>query len=107
MDINLTQEKESLEAKINDLESRMAPIQKELNEARERLFHVKALMPGEQIKSVTPSGDKLPWGTWAKLAKELKLVVGGDSAHRVVKRKAPQFHDAIAHQCDIDGKRYT
>jgi len=106
MEINLTQEKKSLEVRINELESRIAPIQKELKELRERLVHVNALMPEEQIKSISQSGEKLAKGFWAESARRLNLVVGGDSAHRVVKRKAPEFHASIPHHCDIDGRRY-
>ena len=106
MEIDLMHEKQSLEAKIDDLESRMAPIQKELKELRERLVHVKALIPEEQTESGSSSDDELPYGFWVKSAGELGLVVGGDSAHRVVKRKAPDFHNSISHQCKYDGRRY-
>ena len=106
MEIDLIKEKKLLEAQINDLESRIAPLQKELKEKRERLVHVKALLPEEQSKPVNPIGDKLEKGFWANAARELDLFVGGDSAHRVIKRKAPEFHVSIPHQCDIDGRSY-
>ena len=106
MEIDLVKEKRLLEARISELESRMAPIQKELKEKRERLMHVKALLPKEQIESFSSPGNKLPRGFWAKMARELGLVVGCDSAHRVVIREAPETHKSIPHICKYDGKNY-
>lgn len=106
MEINLTQERKTLEERIKVIESRIAPIQKELKELRERLVHIKALMPEEQTKFVSPLEDDTPKGFWSKAAKELGLVVGNDSAHRVVIRKAPEFHRFVPHQCNYDGKTY-
>ena len=106
MDINLEQEKKSLETRISNLQSRIAPMQKELNELRERLHHVNALIPVEHGTSVSPPDDKLPRGFWANLCKEKGWPTGVDSAHRVVRKKDPQLHSSIQHQCKYDGKMY-
>jgi hypothetical protein len=106
MEINLEQERKSLEARISNLQSRMAPIQKELKELRERLCHVNALIPVEPGMSVSLPYDKLEWSFWVKLCRENNWPVGGDSAHRVVRRKDPQLHSSIPHQCKYDGKMY-
>ena len=103
---DLENEKKRLEVKISDLELKMDPIQKELRELRERLSHVRALMPTEPGVSIQLTSDKLPKGYWAKLCREHNLYIGGDSAHRVVARKAPQLHRSIAHWCDIDERMY-
>ena len=106
MDINLEQEKKSLETRISNLQSKIAPIQKELNELRERLHHVNALIPVEHGMSVSTNDDKLEWGFWSKLCREKGWPVRGDNPHRVVRRKDPQLHSSITHQCKIDGKMY-
>ncbi len=103
---DLENEKKRLEAKISDLELKMDPIQKELRELRERLSHVRALMPAERGESIQSTSDKLPKGYWANLCREHNLYIGGDSGHRVVAREAPQLHRSIPHWCDIDGRRY-
>lgn len=104
MEINLEQEKKSLLGRINKLEAQIAPLQKELNQNRDRLLHVIALMPVKGNSPKPPS--KIEWGYWKKLCREQGWQVGGDSAHRVVKRKNPTLHNSIPHKCDIDGKTY-
>ncbi len=106
MEINLEQEKRSLEARISKLQSKITPLQKELNELCDRLIHVNALMPVTEVMPISRSDDKLGYGIWAKLCRENNWPVGGDSAHRVVMRNDPQLHRSIPHQCKIDGKMY-
>jgi hypothetical protein len=106
MSFDLEGEKRRLEARISELELKMNPIQNELRELRERLSHVIALMPTERGESIQSTSDKLPKGYWARLCREHNLHIGGDSAHRVIARKAPQLHKTIHHWCDIDGRAY-
>jgi len=106
MNINLEQEKKSLEEKISNLKSRLAPMQKELNELSDRLIHINALMPVKHGMHVSAPDNKPEHGIWARLCRENNWPVKGDNPHRVVRRKDPQLHSSIPHYCKIDGKMY-
>jgi hypothetical protein len=108
MEINLDRERELTEGRIKELEKQVVPIERELAQLRERLIHVKALMPeGIAIHpDLPPISDHLPKGFWANLAKEHGQKTGGDSAHRVIRRNAPDTHRSIPHLCEYDGRRY-
>ncbi len=104
--INLEQEQKSLEAEINKLESQIAPIQKELQERRERLSHINALLPAKTGSSIAPQPARVKRGIWSELCRQHSWYVGGDSAHRVVRRQDPKLHSSISHKCDYDGRTY-
>ena len=106
MTLDLESEKNRLERKISELELKITPIQKEIRQLRERLSHVSALLPANSSNITNTTTEKLPKGFWKNLCNKHNLYVGGDSAHRVVFRKAPQLHNSIHHKCDIDGKMY-
>ena len=103
--INLEQEQKLLEAEINKLESQMAPIQRELQGLRERLSHINALLVPKTERSVA-SDVKVKRGFWSELCRQHGWYVGGDSAHRVVRRRDPKLHNSIPHKCDIDNRMY-
>ena len=65
MMINLEQEQKSLRAEIEKLESQIAPIQQELQELRERLSHVNALLISQSGGSIT--AEPLRRGIWSEL----------------------------------------
>jgi len=106
MVINLEQEQKSLEAEIKKLELQIAPLHKELQERRERLFHVKALRAAKTGNSIASVSAKVKRGIWSELCRQHGWYIGGDSAHRVVRRQDGKLHSSIPHKCDYDGKTY-
>ena len=101
MIINLQEEQNSLQARIENLESQIAPLERELEACRERLVHVNAL-----LGVINPPPGRVERVNWALLCRQHGWHVGGDSAHRVVRRQDPTLHDSIPHQCDYDGRTY-
>ena len=104
MIINLEQEQKLLQAEIEKRESQIAPIQRELKELRERLSHINALLPSQSGRTKTM--EHPPRGVWADLCRRNGWDIGGDSPHRVVRRKDPELHRSIPHLCTYDGRRY-
>jgi hypothetical protein len=51
-------------------------------------------------------GTPMPKGGWKKICNENGWYVGGDSAHRVVRRKDPGLHAGLEHECDYDRRTY-
>ncbi len=98
--IDLKQEQKSLNERIAKLELQLNPIQKQLQQARERLMHVEALL------GHTSQPASVGRGYWKKLCRQHGWDVGGDSAHRVAKRRDPQLHKSIPHICEIAGRTY-
>ena len=105
MNINLEQEKKILETEIQEFEQQIAPLQKKLQEKRERLVHVKALLPVKNGESsVVASAEKKI--SWAGICRQHNWPVKKDSAHRVVQRQDPKLHDSIQHHCIYDSRTY-
>jgi hypothetical protein len=102
--INLVEEKELLESEINRLEMQKNPIEEELRIKRERLSHINALINdnGGNVQAPTPRR-----GIWTELCNQYGWQIGGDSAHRVVRRQNPDLHSSIPHNCPYDGRTYT
>ena len=100
MIINLEQEQKSLEVEIKKLELQILPIQKKLQELRERKFHIDSLL-GQKTEISTPQRVN-----WAEICREHGWIPGGDSSHRVVRRRDPNLHGSIPHKCHYDGRTY-
>ena len=100
MIINLVEEKELLESEISRLELQIAPMNEELQAKRQRLSHICALM------NDTPRIPELRRGIWTELCNQHGWQIGGDSAHRVVRRQDSELHSSIPHECPYDGRRY-
>ncbi len=100
----LQRERERLKNQIAEVEADLQPKQAELRELREKLTHIEALLPIE--KGGTGSRVKAPPRIWAKLCREHSLQIGGDSAHRVVRRENPVLHQSIPHWCTYDNRQY-
>lgn len=105
MNINLVQVEKTLETEIQELEQQIAPLQKKLQEKRERLVHVKALLPiNNREPSAVASAEKKI--SWAVICRQHNWPIKNDSAHRVVQRQDPKLHDSIQHHCVYDGRTY-
>jgi len=104
--INLEQEQQSLAAEILRLEAQIAPLQNQLQAALERLSHIDALLPAGTRTSTESWSNRLERVNWSELCRQHGWTVGGDSAHRVVRRRDPMLHRSIPHQCDYDGRAY-
>ena len=107
MIINLVEEKELLESEISRLELQIAPIEEELQAKRQRLSHIRALMNDNAGNSITSRTPEPRRGTWTELCNQHGWRIGGDSAHRVVRRQAPELHSSIPHVCPYDGRTYA
>ena len=106
MIIDLEQQQKLLGAEIDKFESEIAPRQKKLQELRERLFHVNALLAAETGRSVTPVPAKAKRGIWSELCRQHGWYIGGNSAHRIVMSQDPNLHSSISHKCGYDGRTY-
>ncbi len=104
--INLEQEQKSLQAEINKLELQIAPIQKKLQELRERRSHINALLPAKIGSSIAPQPARVKYGFWAELCRHRGWPARGNSAHRVVIGQDPNLHSSIPHKCDYDNRTY-
>ena len=102
----LQRERNRLEERIETLEAELQPRQRELRELRERLGHVKGLLPSEQTTPLGNSQEPLARVKWARICREHGWQVGGDSAHRVVMRENPPLHRSISHWCTYDNRQY-
>jgi septal ring factor EnvC (AmiA/AmiB activator) len=101
--INLEQEQESLQREIDRLESQIAPLERRRRELRERLSHIAALLPQRNGIANVRITERI---NWAEQCRQHNLYVGGDSAHRVLRRELPNLHNTIPHNCVYDGRTY-
>lgn len=104
MIINLVEEKQQLESEISRLEQQIIPIEEELRTKRERLSHVNALMNDNAVNTRFHTPRR---GIWTELCNQHGWQIGGDSAHRVVRRQNPELHSSIPHNCPYDGRTYA
>lgn len=104
--------KRELMADIEALEARIEPLRKDLGAKRERLLHVAKLLELESgITTVEPNDEPQPgllvqYGRWTDICRTKGWNPGADSAHRVVMRRDPALHMAVAHECGYDGRQY-
>ncbi len=103
-----------VESDISRIERRLKPMQEELRRLQEYRQHVSGLLQLETGSS--PDGEprapdfmRKPSGSphWKRTADQNGYYVGGDSAHRVVRRANPQLHASIPHYCKYDSRQYS
>ncbi len=107
-----------LTAEIQRLEATIRPLEQELSKRKEQYLHVARLL---ELDSGTEDGvavsetQREDEGTqnlrvpltasWAAIAKAYAIHVGGDSAHRRVRRVDPGLHSQVhairKDQCDL------
>ena len=84
------------------LEERKAELKPYVDEDRTcdaRLDHINALLGDKpQVAQPLTRSRKV---NWAEVCRRHNLYVGGDSAHRVVKRLRPDLHSSTSHPCTI------
>lgn len=100
------------EAQISQLEQRINPLQEELRRWRKYRDHVLGVLEFEGDSVIPPNVrhdfPRKPSGApyWKAMADEHGYYVGGDSAHRVVRRNNAQLHASIPHYCKVDQRQY-
>lgn len=72
---------------------------------QELLRRVRELQRGEAPAS-GPQVPMAPTQTWKAFCDAGGWSVGGDSAHRVARRNAPELHASVPHRCVYDGRAY-
>lgn len=92
------------EAEIHNFEGQIAALQKKLSEKRDLLIHLKAVI--NDVEGRTGGNPHPPFKNWKNICNEKGWSVGGDSAHRVVRRMDPKLHTSIPHKCVYEGRTY-
>ncbi len=102
-----------VDSDIGRIEKRVKPMQEELRRLQEYKQHILGLLQLEAGSSPdrelsTPDFLRKPGGSphWKRMADQNGYYVGGDSAHRVVRRANPQLHASIPHYCKYDSRQY-
>lgn len=102
---------DALEKRWRELEQEISARQpvvdewERLKKEQELLGRVRQLQGGGTPASVHQATTASKQ-TWKAMCDAHGWRVGGDSAHRVVRRNNPALHASIPHQCDYDGRVY-
>ena len=90
--------RKELEALDQEIE-RLLPVEDELRKKRAERQHMVALIESRTGTVESPIRSRTV--NWAGICRDNNLHVGGDSAHRVVKRLRPDIHQSTPHDCQI------
>lgn len=107
MDV-LEERRSSLAREVEALEARLAPLQAELRNKQEALQSLTRFMELESGSPVAAPArpPRATRGFWSDACEDKGYHVGGDSAHRVMKRLNPTFHATVPHDCKLDRRSY-
>ncbi|MBI2847343.1 MAG: hypothetical protein HYX82_05635 [Chloroflexi bacterium] len=100
---------QELKETIQKMQQKLRPELEQLDHLRKQLSYVNELLltlggqPSSTIPDTSTSGSSV---VWADICQEHGWTVGGDSAHRVVRRKSSSLHESIPHFCPYDKRRY-
>ncbi|MDA0769175.1 MAG: hypothetical protein O2821_03010 [Chloroflexi bacterium] len=102
----LLKKQHELRSEIELKERVLESLQNEIGEKREALVNVSRLIEyedgdgGEKVSTVIGPLN------WAAICRENGLIVGGDSAHRVVLKNDPILHSRWPHYCTYEKKGF-
>ncbi len=111
---------EELRCRLDDLASEIEETQKAVQPLEEKLRRLKeyrqSILKVLEMETGPSSingrrellAPRKPGGEvhWSAVAADHGYAVGGDSAHRVVRKINPELHASIAHHCTYDRRTY-
>ncbi|MBN1188669.1 MAG: hypothetical protein JXA46_02860 [Dehalococcoidales bacterium] len=95
---------EALKEHCKTLEQKIIELQPSVDEYNKVKTELDFLQKSQEFTVQKPENRKKR--TFQNWCDELGLKVGGDSAHRVLKRECPDVHVTIPHYCTIDKREY-
>ena len=102
----LLKRQHDLRSEIQLLERDIESLQNVVGEKRDALVNVIRLIEYEDGDGGKRAGAVTGPLNWAAICRENGLIVGGDSAHRVVLKNNPSLHSRMPHYCTYEKKGF-